>query len=713
MTDTSHRTDALLRFGNRARLPVIRQTEATECGLACLAMIACYHGLSIDLAGLRNRASLSARGAQLKELMDVAAGLHLSARPLRAELEALHRLRCPCILHWDMSHFVVLAKCNGKRLVLHDPARGLRKLRLREAAPHFTGVCVELTPSSEFKPARLERRLPLSDLWRRFYGLKRNLVVLLVLSLLLQVYAIASPFYVQTVVDDVVLRNDTGLLQVLALGFGLLLLVETVTEVLRSTVILHLSSRLHLQLGVNLFHHLIRLPLDYFQRRHLGDVLSRFSSIDAVREVLSTGLITAAVDGIMALLTLGVMLLYDWRLTLIVLAALSAYCLMRIVFYRPLRRLTEEYITAGASCETSFIESVRAIQTVKLFQKETERQSQWENRFALAMNKTIGLGRLRIAYGATSTALFGLENLAVVYFAATAVMNNALTLGMLFAFTNYKRRFLEAAESLVDQVIAIKMLSVHLERLADIAYTPKDREFSRARSAPRLRDGGETQAASMELRKLGYRFSPTDAPLFSRLDFRIEPGEIVAITGPSGSGKTTLLKCLMGLLEAEGEVLVDGERIERLFDYRRMIASVMQDDQLLSGTIADNICCFDNQLEPERIAECAAVACVHEDILRLPMQYNTPVGDMGSTLSGGQAQRIMLARALYRSPRLLFLDEATSHLDIDTEARINARIGNLDMTRILVAHRPDTIAMADAIIDLQRDGCDPVSRNGA
>ncbi|MCW8126874.1 peptidase domain-containing ABC transporter [Microbulbifer halophilus] len=531
--------------------------------------------------------------------------------------------------------------------------------------------------------------------------MKRSLIQVLLLSLLLQIFAVVTPFYMQTVVDDVILRGDENLLLVLAIGFGLLLLIQTGTNALREWVILHISSRLNMQMAANLFRHLIRLPMSYFSTRHMGDVVSRFGSLNKVRELLTTGLVSAVVDGIMALITLAAMFFYDVKLTLIVLLVVVLYAVLRLLLFRPLRLLTEEKIVAQAKHDSHFMESVRAIQTVKLFQRENDRQGQWHNCLADSINKDIRITRWNIGYDTINRLLFGLENLLVIYFAATAVMGNIFTVGMLYAFMSYKNRFVESMDALIVKWIEIKMLGLHLDRLSDIVFTQTEKLDQE--NALAIHSGGsdQTLGGRIEVRNLGFRYGEAEAPAFRSLNFAIEAGETVAIVGPSGCGKTTLLKCLMGLLEpSEGEILIDGQPLKQLPGYRSQIAGVMQDDQLLAGSIADNIACFEPQPDLQHIAHCAQMACIHEEIVKMPMQYNTLVGDMGTSLSGGQKQRIVLARALYRAPRILFMDEATSHLDVANESVVNDHISRLAITRVLVAHRPETVGSAGRRIEL-------------
>lgn len=690
-------TAHLLHFSGSRRLPVVHQSEAAECGLACLAMIAGYYGYDTDLLHLRKRFSVSQHGVNLKQLMDMSARLQLVGRALQLEVEEIPQLQTPCVLHWDMNHFVVLKSTDRKGVLIHDPAQGEVSLSWAEMGDHFTGVALELTPTEAFKPAKERRQLRLSQFWSRIVGLKRSLFQILALALVLQVFAVLSPFYMQTVVDDVLLRNDAHLLLVLAIGFGLLMLIRVGTEALREFCILHLSTRLNIQMAANLFRHLIRLPIDYFQKRHMGDVVSRFGSLQAIRELLTTGLVSAVVDGIMAIITLVVMMVYSVKLGLVVVGFVVLYGLARFALYRPLRQLSEESIAAHAKQQSNFMESVRAIQTVKLFQRENDRQNLWQNKYASAMNTDIRIAKWEIGYGAINGILFGLENIIIVYLAAQAVMGSLISVGMLFAFMSYKQQFVDSMDGLVAKLIDIKMIGLHLDRLADIAFTEPEQVDDQ--SIP-----GQTIApltGALRVENLAYRYSEADNWVFKNLSFQIAPGESVAIIGPSGCGKTTLLKCLMGLLHVEeGEVQADGTPLQKLGHYRQSIAAVMQDDQLLSGSVADNIACFDPQPDHERIQDCAQMAAIHDDILNMPMQYNTLVGDMGTSLSGGQKQRVLLARALYRQPTILFLDEATSHLDTENESIVNEHIKRLKITRVIVAHRTETIASADTVINL-------------
>jgi ATP-binding cassette subfamily B protein RaxB len=687
----------MLDFAPRGRLPDIRQAEAAECGLACLAMVASFHGRRVDLNSLRRRFPVSLNGVTLRGLIEVAARLDLSSRPLRVELEYLPRLRLPAILHWDVNHFVVLRAVRRKEIVVHDPAVGERRLTWAEASRHLTGVALELTPTEAFTRKDERRRLPFSIFWTHLSGAGHAVAQIVALSVVLELLVIAAPFYLQLAVDEVIARGDADLLVVLALGFGLLAVVRAASGAIRSLVLLLVQNVTHYQLGARLFRHLIRLPLAWFEKRHVGDILSRFTSLEPIRNVLAEGVVAAGVDGLMAVATLAMMFLYSPALATIALAAFLLYGGLRLGLYRVFRERSEAAIQSRARENSTFIETLRAVQSLKLFNRESERESQWLNRYAEAVNANVRLGRAKIAFAAVNQVIFGLELVVTVYLAARLALANVLTVGMIFAFLSYKQHFTEKAVQLVEKALEFRLLELHLERLSDIAMNPLEAGWDRASAYPR------DIAGRIELRDVSFRYAEGEPFVLKNVNLTVEPGEFVTITGPSGGGKTTLVKIMLGLLEPTGgEVLIDGLPLQTVGvrAYREQVGAVMQEDQLLSGSVADNICFFDPEVDDERMTACARLAAVHDEIMAMPMTYNSLVGDMGSSLSGGQRQRVLLARALYRRPRVLFLDEGTAHLDVHKERRINEALRGLRLTRVSVAHRPDMVAGADRVVDV-------------
>ena len=686
-----------LRLGlGPRRLPVILQTEAAECGLACIAMVAAHHGLHSDLPTLRQRFPMSLKGATMADLVRLAGQLQLNSRALRAEMSHLPELSLPCILHWDLNHFVVLVEVSRGVAVIHDPARGVRRLSMAEVSKHFTGIVLELTPQADFKPHTERQTITLRQLLGRVTGLRRSLLQIFTLALTLEAFLLLSPFFMQWVVDSVLVGLDRDLLVTLGIGFGLLVLIQVATGAIRSWAVLHLSTTLNLQWLANVFAHLMRLPVSWFEKRHTGDVMSRFGAVQKIQQTLTTSFIEAVLDGLLVVITLVMMLIYSGLLTSIAVGAVAIYAALRWAFFRPLRDATEESIIFEAKRSSHFLESLRGVQSIKLFNRQEDRQARFMNLVVDAMNANIATRKLDLTFSVGHKLVFGLERIAIVWVGALLVMDHTFSVGMLFAFIAYKEQFATRVSALIDKFVEVRMLKLQGERLADIVLTPPEPQ---AEFVPRAQE----QPVSLELRNIQFAYSESEPQVLRGLNLQIEPGESVAIVGPSGCGKTTLLKLMLGIHAPQaGEIRVGGVPLARLGlrTWRDMIGTVMQDDQLFAGSITDNISFFDPQADADWVAECARIAAVIDDIEAMPMGFHTLIGDMGGSISGGQRQRILLARALYKRPKILFLDEATSALDVDREREVNQAIRQLELTRIIVAHRPETIASASRVIVL-------------
>lgn len=686
-----------LGFG-RHRVPLILQTEAAECGLASLAMVAAFHGLHTDMPTLRQRFSLSLKGATMVDLTRIAGQMHLNPRALRAELEHLPQLQMPCVLHWDLNHFVVLSDIRHGKAVIHDPARGVRQMSMDEVSKHFTGVVLELTPAAEFEPKVERQSVTLKQLLGRVSGLKRSLLQVFALALALEVFMLLSPFFMQWTVDSVLVAADRDLLVTLGLGFGLLVFIQVATGAIRSWSVLYLSATLNLQWLSNVFAHLMRLPVSWFEKRHTGDVMSRFGAIQQIQQTLTTSFIEVVLDGLLVVLTLAMMSVYSGTLTLIALGCVAAYAGLRWAFFKPLRDATEEAIIHDAKKSSHFLESLRGVQSIKLFNRQEDRQARFMNLVVDAMNANIATRKLDLLFGVLHKLVFGLERVAVIWVGALLVLDRSFSVGMLFAFIAYKEQFALRVSGLIDKAVELKMLKLQGERLADIVLTAPETEVL----VPPRSDLG----SQLELRGVGFRYSDAEPAVLKNVSVTIEPGESVAIVGPSGCGKTTLLKLILGIHEPQvGEVRVGGVPLAHLGlrVWRDMIGTVMQDDQLFAGSIIDNITFFDAKPDLDWVEECARVASVHDEVSAMPMGFHTLIGDMGTSISGGQKQRLLLARALYKRPKILLLDEATSALDVDRERLVNQAVKLLQITRVIVAHRPETIASANRVIVL-KDG---------
>jgi ATP-binding cassette, subfamily B, bacterial CvaB/MchF/RaxB len=691
-------------FLSTAKVRLIRQTEVSECGLACLAMIAAFYGRSTDLATMRRRFTPSLRGASLSSLIKISDQIGLTPRAVKLPLEQIPNLALPAILHWDMNHFVVAERATGGKILIHDPAGRSEWMQTSEISDHFTGVALELRPNETFEKKSERETLHWSQLWSRMTGLAASFVQVLILSLVLQVYVLTLPYYLQVGIDTALPALDHDLLSVLALGFGIFTVFNAVATFLRSFVILAAGSALGFGIAANIARKLFRLPLEWFQKREVGDILSRFQSVTPIQKMLSEGIAATLVDGVLALTTLVIMFFYSAKLALVALTAFFLYFVVRVVSFSLERRAQEGSIIAHGKEQTALIETIRGIQTFRLYNRESMRHSMWQTLLTDAVNANIRVSRVGIWQSTANALIFGLENIITIWLAVGFVMEGGFSVGMVFAYMAYKGQFLEKTGNLVDQTTAFFMLRLHLERLSDIALEPDDRSFGANENTVTELKG------EIELRNVSYRYSPTDPVVISDISLHIRAGEHIAITGPSGTGKTTLLKLMIGLFEPiGGEILIDGMPLVQFGHkaFHNQIAAVLQDDNLFAGSIADNIALFDERPDQAAIVSASQAAAIHDEIMSMPMQYETLVGDMGSSLSGGQKQRVLLARALYRRPRMLFLDEGTSHMDVANEARVNSSIKALGITRIVVAHRMETIASADRVLRLDSNRLGP------
>lgn len=676
----------------------IIQSESAECALACLGMIAAAHGQSWALSELRRQFPLSLKGASLPRLMDCARQLGFQARPVRLEPYELQKLQVPCVLHWNLDHFVVLERATSTGVTILDPAVGKRHVANIEAAEQFTGVALELTPISGFQPRKAVQSISVRQLTGNMSGIWFALGMILLLSLALQVFVVLGPFLLQWVIDQVLVSADRALLTVLALGFALVMFLRVGIGLLRGWAVTYLSARLGLQWTGNVFSHLLKLPLDYFERRHLGDVISRIGSIQAIQRTLTTSFVEALIDGLMAIVTLGMMLIYSWKLALITLCAVGLYLGLRALAFRPMRDGTEQQLVAGAKQQSHLLESIRGMQSVKVAGVEQQRECGYANLMNETVNREVWLAKLGLWFSSANGLIFGIERIAVIWIGALLALQNVFSVGMLIAYLAYKDQFAGRVGALIDKWIEFRMLRLHGERLADIVLTPPEDNPQQQRFELPV-----PASTTLEVRGLSFAYAEGEPRVLSDCSFTVEQGESVAVVGASGCGKTTLIKLMLGLLKPnEGSIQVGGQDIGRMggHNYRRFVGAVMQDDQLFAGSISDNIAFGEDGADPQRVEEAARLAAVHEEIAAMPMGYHSLIGDMGTSLSGGQKQRVILARALYRKPRILFLDEATSHLDIRRERLVNEAVRKLKLTKVIIAHRPETIASADRVLVL-------------
>lgn len=662
-------------------------------------MIANFWGHTVDLSTLRKRFPVSLKGATLKNIMDFGAALGFQSRPLKLDINEITCLKLPCILHWDFNHFVVLKATSRGTAIIHDPRSGTKRLKWSDVSKHFTGIALEVYPSETFKPHREIRSYSLFSLMGNINGLRQSLCNIFVLGLALQICLIIGPFYLQWIVDEAILAGDNDLVTVLGCGFILLVFFQTTISTVRAWAITTLATNLNFQWLNNAFSHLLRLPLQFFEKRHAGDIASRFGSIHTIQHTLTHQFVEGIID-VLLIIGTGVMLsLYSQFLAVIACIAIAMYIALRWTVFRTLRQATAEQIIHSATQETHLYETIRGVQSIRLFGRGNERRGAWMNTVVDQFNAAIRIAKISLSYETANSLIFGIERIVIIWLACLLVLENKFSVGMLFAFTSYKDQFSSRTVSLIDKVFELKMLRLHGDRVADIIMTEAEE------TAPQIITPSKSAPPAIEFRNVGFRYAQGEAQILDGFNLHIPAGQFIAVTGPSGGGKTTIIKLLLGILEpTEGDILINGIPIHQLglSNYRKLIGSVMQDDLLFAGSIADNISFFDTAPDDNFIRESARLAMIDSDISAMPMGYHTLIGDLGSGISGGQKQRILLARALYAHPKLLILDEATSHLDVQNEIAVGVAISKFHLTRVIVAHRPDTISKAERIIVLNR-----------
>lgn len=688
-----------INFSIRNKVPVIIQSEAAECGNACLSMICGYYGKNIDLFNFRNRYGSPAQGATLTDLNQVAQTTGLKTRALSLDMDEIKELRLPCVLHWSLNHFVVLVAIKGKRFVINDPAMGRRVIHQKEMSENFSGIALEAWPDSHFTQEKQRSRLNLLDLMRNIVGLKSALSKIFMLSIVIEAVNLLMPMGTQLVTDHVITAHDNNLLLVICAGLLFFTLFKTAVSMIRAWVSLKLNTLTDIQWKTSFFDHLLSLPLAFFEKRNLGDIQSRFSSLDTIRATFTNNIVMGTIDSIMTVGVLIMMSLYGGWLVWVVLGFTVCYAAMRIITYKFYRTISEELIVKRARSGSHFMETLYGIATIKSLNLKNRRSQHWLNTNIDVSNASLRQTRFDMLFGGINTFINSVDQVVILWLGALMVMDNTMTIGMFMAFNAYRGQFAQRASSLIDLAMQFKMLSLHNERISEIIFSKPEAE------SPPRKVFEDSAGVPLQVQNLSYQYDKLTRPVFSNVNITVAAGESVALTGASGIGKTTLLKVMSGLLTPDqGDIFVGDFDVKKIGvnNYRACTACVLQEDRLFSGSIADNISGFEDNADRQLIIECAIKCNIHEEIMRMPMGYETIIGELGSGISGGQKQRLLIARALYQKPNILFMDEATSHLDANNERMINNAIESLNITRIIVAHRPSTIACADRVIDLSQ-----------
>lgn len=679
----------------RSSLPVIYQTEANECGLACLAIIASHWGRRLSLETVREIVGATPRGVTLRTLVELAARLGLAARPIKIGLKRLDQVRMPAILHWDMNHFVVLEKVERGHATIIDPATGRTSHEIEDLSGSFTGIAVEFTPNDAIREIKADAPRIFWKTWFRDRVLVKSAAAAIAFTLLMQSAVLSLPLIYKMAIDGR-LSTSAWSFGTLSTGIALILFVQLGASIGRVAATSLFGSILAHRISLGLVTHLLSLPLSFFRDRMAGGVVARVQSVEAIKRFITDQAFPLLIDTAISLLAMTFMFVISPQLSVVLITGVTIDIALRVRFAIRERAALQESLEAQSKESAILLESVRAIQTIKLGSAEAARVAVWENRLVENLKLNAGVSTLRGQMASFSAFIVSLEWIAILFIATGGGSGAALTPGILFGFLAYRGLVRERLANVLTATSTLYALGAHFERLDDIMMAPAE-----CSSPPATMN---VASGHISLQAVGFGYPGSNQAVLTDVSLEIPGGSFVAITGASGSGKSTLVRLLLGLESVSaGVILVDGAPIESVprSEWRRHFGVVMQDDTLVSGTILENVAFYADEVDLARVRSACRSAGIDSEIESLPMGYYSFIGDGAGTLSGGQKQRILIARAIYRRPRIIVFDEGTANIDTESELAIAKSLEQLQITRIVIAHRSELLGVADTVYEMK------------
>ncbi|MBE9051365.1 peptidase domain-containing ABC transporter [Nostocales cyanobacterium LEGE 11386] len=684
------------------RYPFYAQHSAADCGATCLVMIGKYWGKQFSVNRLREMTNVNRSGASLRALAAVGESLGFATRPVKATFDKLAEQSLPAIAHWEGKHFIVVYEITKKRVIVGDPAIGQRSLTRKEFNTGWSGYALLLQPTDLLQETEDET----PKFWKFFELIKPHYRVLLevfIASVLIQLFGLVTPVFTQLLLDRVLVQRSIPTLNAVGLGMVVFGLFGIAMNGVRQYLLDHTANRVSISLLVGFIKHTFRLPLSYFESRYVGDIVSRIQENQKIQRFLTGETLSIMLDMLTLVVYLGMMFWYSWRMALFVLLTVPPFFILALASTNILRRISREIFNAGAEENSYLIESLTGIRTVRSLAIEQTVRWRWEELLHDLVKKSFNAqvigNRLRIISGTIQTFV----NVSLMWFGAWQVIQGELTIGQLVAFNMLVGNVLSPFQRLSMLWNELQEIIISTERINDVLEAEPEEDLHKKprKSLGRLR-------GHIRFENVTFRYHPeSQTNVLENINFEIQPEQMVAVVGRSGSGKTTLGKLILGLYPAtDGKVLIDGCDVNSiaLRSLRSQIGVVDQDTFLFGGTIQENISIAHPEASLEDIIQAAKLAGADEFIQQLPIGYASQIGEAGGMLSGGQRQRLAIARALLGNPRLLLFDEATSHLDSESERIIQNNLKTILQGRssVIIAHRLSTVRNADLILVLER-----------
>lgn len=685
-----------LARGRRRRVPYVQQMQWTDCGAACVAMVLGYLGKPVKLDEVREVAGVDRDGVSMLSILRAGEWFGLRGRGLKLDIDSVQYLPTGTILHWDFNHFVVLERFSKRGVNIVDPAHGRRFIPIDQFRKLFTGVALILEPTEVFEPGDPDR----GRLWsylRQLLGQKHLISRVLVTSLLLRLFALSLPILTGLIVDRVVPRGDRSLLIVVGIGLGGVVMFQFLSALIRAHLLLQLRTNLDTKMTLGFIDYLVDLPYAFFQRRSAGDLMMRVNSNATIRELLTANTLSAVLDGMMVMIYLLLIFLVSPEIGLIVMLLGAAQIIVYLASARRYRDLMAQNLEAQAKSQGYLVQVMAGIETLKSSGAENRAVEHWSNLFVDELNISLQRGRLSAVVESLMSSLRTASPLLIMSYGTLMVMNGELSLGMMLALNALAVGFLTPLSTLVSSGLQLQLLGGYIERIDDVLSAEPEQDRSRVAHAPKM-------TGQISVENVSFRYGPHAAWAVKDIQLDIVPGEAIAIVGKSGSGKSTLAKLLLGLYPpSEGRITYDSHDLAELSarSVRRQLGIVPQHPYIFGSSVRENIALTDPTLPMDKVVDAAKNAHIHDDIIAMPMGYETIVADGGASLSGGQRQRLAVARALVHEPAIVLLDEATSSLDTTTEQVVQRNLEALQCTRIVIAHRLSTIVNSDRIIVMQ------------